>query len=350
MALTKIDDRGLKTPIDLLDSEKIRLGTGNDLTLEHNGTQSEIINSTGDLLIQCTGDDLNLKAADDVNIKVQGGAENAIIAYGDGAVELYYDNAKKLETTSDGVTVTGKLFADNGFWCKDNDVYRCGDGTDLMIYHNGSDNFIHNNTAGYHLRITNSDDTDAAVFYDTGAVVLYYEDGTKKFETTPNGVSIHDPNTTSSPGILHIDAGTGASNQEYITMEYGGSNTDNGGIRRDGTSQSLEFFAGSDRRIKKDIVEMPDVLSKLNQIQLKSFKYKKGDAEGIGPIAQDLISIFPNKVKREDSDDGTGDTVPNDVAPWTVGTGFTWELIKAVQELSTEVETLKTKVAALEAK
>ena len=42
MALTKIDDRGLKTPIDLLDNEKIRLGTGNDLEIFHNGTYSEI--------------------------------------------------------------------------------------------------------------------------------------------------------------------------------------------------------------------------------------------------------------------------------------------------------------------
>ena len=33
MALTKVDDRGLKTPIDLLDNEKIRLGTGNDLEI-----------------------------------------------------------------------------------------------------------------------------------------------------------------------------------------------------------------------------------------------------------------------------------------------------------------------------
>ena len=42
MALTKIDDRGLKTPIDLLDNEKIRFGTGNDLELYHSGTESWI--------------------------------------------------------------------------------------------------------------------------------------------------------------------------------------------------------------------------------------------------------------------------------------------------------------------
>ena len=52
MALTKIDDRGLNTPIDLLDNEKIRLGTGNDLEFVHNGTDSEIKGTTGSLTIK----------------------------------------------------------------------------------------------------------------------------------------------------------------------------------------------------------------------------------------------------------------------------------------------------------
>ena len=52
MALTQIDDRGLKTPIDLLDNEKIRFGTGNDLELYHDGTNSYINNNTGDLVIK----------------------------------------------------------------------------------------------------------------------------------------------------------------------------------------------------------------------------------------------------------------------------------------------------------
>ena len=51
MALTKIDDRGLKTPIDLLDNEKIRFGTGNDLEIYHNASNSLIENTTGNLII-----------------------------------------------------------------------------------------------------------------------------------------------------------------------------------------------------------------------------------------------------------------------------------------------------------
>ena len=45
MALTTIDDRGLKTPIDLLDNEKIRFGTGNDVEIYHDGN-SYITNTT----------------------------------------------------------------------------------------------------------------------------------------------------------------------------------------------------------------------------------------------------------------------------------------------------------------
>ena len=55
MALTKIDDRGLKTPIDLLDNEKIRLGTGNDAEIYFDGTDTFIKHTpaSGSLVIHC---------------------------------------------------------------------------------------------------------------------------------------------------------------------------------------------------------------------------------------------------------------------------------------------------------
>ena len=47
-----------------------------------------------------------LQAGDDIRIQTQGN-ENAINCVGNGAVEIYYDNSKKFETTSTGVSVTG---------------------------------------------------------------------------------------------------------------------------------------------------------------------------------------------------------------------------------------------------
>jgi len=98
MALTTIDDRGLKTPIDLLDNEKIRFGTGNDLELYHTGSHSYMTNPTGWLIIGNGGHGVSLRPAEN---------ENGVYALANGAVELYYDNAKKFETTSAGVTLTG---------------------------------------------------------------------------------------------------------------------------------------------------------------------------------------------------------------------------------------------------
>ena len=101
MALTKIDDRGLTTPVDLLDNEKIRLGTGNDLEIYHNGSTSYIQdNGTGDLII---------RASDQLKIQETDNGETMAIFNKDGAVELYHNNSKKLETYDGGVNIYGRI-------------------------------------------------------------------------------------------------------------------------------------------------------------------------------------------------------------------------------------------------
>ena len=118
--VTNVDSIGIATArtgidvtgghIDLIDNSKIRVGTGDDLQIYHDATDSIIDNTTGDLYLKTTGsgDDIIIRAADDVIIQTQG-SEGAIVARGDGTVELYYDGNKKLETTTTGAKVTGAL-------------------------------------------------------------------------------------------------------------------------------------------------------------------------------------------------------------------------------------------------
>ena len=73
------------------DTAKFTAGAGNDLQIYHNGTNSFIENGAGELLIRAKT------------------SENSINCNPDGSVELFYDNSKKLETTTTGVTVTGSL-------------------------------------------------------------------------------------------------------------------------------------------------------------------------------------------------------------------------------------------------
>jgi len=93
----------LDANLQLVDNAKIQIGTGNDLEIFHNGTNS-IIHDT-------TSSNLNVKTS---RLTVLNEADNEIMlkCQEDGAVEIYYDSAKKLETVTGGVTVTGTATAD----------------------------------------------------------------------------------------------------------------------------------------------------------------------------------------------------------------------------------------------
>ena len=91
------------------DNAKLTFGTQADLTVFHDGTDSTISNTTGDLIIQNTGgtgDDINIKAADDFTVKVQG-SEAAIDAIGNGEVILYHNANARITTTDDGADIGG---------------------------------------------------------------------------------------------------------------------------------------------------------------------------------------------------------------------------------------------------
>jgi len=91
------------------------LGSGNALTAYHDGNNSYISNTTGNLIIKDTTDAVYIQAP---SIIFQDETTNENIAkfISDGAVELYWNGGTtpKLETTSTGVTVTGTVTDDKG--------------------------------------------------------------------------------------------------------------------------------------------------------------------------------------------------------------------------------------------
>ena len=87
------------------NGKKLFLGTGRDLEIYHNGTQSAIDNKTGHLYIRN-----NVDNDDNSNIYLQAkSGEDGIIVNDDGSVQLYHNNALKLATQSTGINVTGQI-------------------------------------------------------------------------------------------------------------------------------------------------------------------------------------------------------------------------------------------------
>ena len=83
--------------LNLGDNVDINLGGSDDLKIYHDGSHTRLQNNTGNLNIR-TG-----------VLSVTNVADNETILQGtaDGSVDLYHNNSKKIETTANGVTVTG---------------------------------------------------------------------------------------------------------------------------------------------------------------------------------------------------------------------------------------------------
>ncbi len=89
--------------VKLGDNGKAIFGTGTDLEIYHDGTDT-FIDETGSGSLKIRGNFMQLLSPQD---------EKFLEGQANGSVDLYYDNSKKLATTSTGVNVTGALTEDS---------------------------------------------------------------------------------------------------------------------------------------------------------------------------------------------------------------------------------------------
>ena len=123
--LTVVGDAVFNGNINLDDDERIRLGTSNAFQLYYDSTlesgQGGAVIDSNRIFIETSFFQLNSRTG-----------ENMIKATSNGNVELYYDNSKKLETTSTGVSITGNINLG------DNEKIIFGDGGDIEMFFNSS--------------------------------------------------------------------------------------------------------------------------------------------------------------------------------------------------------------------
>lgn len=175
------------------DNSKAIFGAGNDLQIYHDGSNSRIQDAgTGNLLIRAN-------AA--VQLENTNG-DNMLFANAGGSVDLYHNASKKLETTSTGINVTGNAtFGDNG-----KAIF--GAGSDLEIYHDGSNSFIKDTGSGglrlstNQFRVYNAATDELSInAVENGTVELYY-DNSKKLATSSTGVDISGALTTDNGATI----------------------------------------------------------------------------------------------------------------------------------------------------
>ena len=266
------------TGVDFNDNIKARFGTGNDLQIYHDGTNSYLLNQIGNLEFYINSSEVGAKiipngavelyydnslhfrtesggaAVVDTNdstslrLEGSGGTSGYLTGIGstviglvdnsghyhikgtkDGSTELYYDNSKKFETVSTGVVISGKLET-TGFLsvAADNQDLKVGAGDDIRIFHDGTDSRIYNATgdlvfrsANYYLNSADGSE-NMIIAQENGAVYLYHN-GLQKIITGTNYNTIQAIANGNPAGLIvkNID---GNSNYSHASIRLESKN------------------------------------------------------------------------------------------------------------------------------
>jgi hypothetical protein len=200
-----IDGGNVRTQIDremrFMDTIQAKFGTGGDLILRHNATDSYIENSTGDLLITNNANDKDIKFSSDD---------------GSGGVTEYF----RVDGDNEHVVYSKPtIFSDNV-------KLKFGDGIDLEIYHNSTTNaneIASKNNRQLQLKqdnlfIGNQAGTETIISAVADSAVELYYDNSKKFETTSTGIDVTGTTDTDNLTI----AGAQGSAGEVLTSTGSG--------------------------------------------------------------------------------------------------------------------------------
>jgi len=330
--------------LEFADNAKAAFGTSSDLTLHHDGSNSYLTNSTGALILQ----------TDNLQIKNAAGNESLIRATADGNAELYFDNNVKLSTNTSGVKIdNGNLLLD-----RDDAQVVIGGGSDLTLYHNGTDSYIRNSTGVLKLQANDirffdySGSENLAKFVKDGSSELYFDD-TKKLHTLTDGIYI-----TGRPQIMSAGNNPACLIEQQTDANYtclklrnfytsSGKNMisfidDTGNARGscviDGVNTT--YNTTSDYRLKENEVLISDGIERLKLLKPYRFNWKEDPSKKQdGFFAHEVTPAVPEAVWNEKDKD-----------PGEEGEGYQQLdhsklvplLTAAIQELVDRVEKLET--------
>ena len=381
-------------PIDLLDSEKIRFGTGNDLEIFHDGSDSFVKDAgTGRLML--LSNTFQVNSADNSEIQIS--------AVENGAVGLYHNGSKKFETSSTGVTVTGTInfgsgmgsgLNSNGFNINfadsdgSQDMAKFGASGDLQIYHDGSNSYIKEAGTGSLLI-----DSDSGVVFRTDSFTLnnaansenmlvaaadgsvsLYNDNALRLQTTSGGAKILKSDASV---LLTVESTSNDSTHDSIfRMKVANASADchiqfadpddddvgqimydhslnalkfilntseefrmeaDGDFHADGDVIAASTTISSDLKLKENIEIVSNPIEKVEALRGVTFDWKRDGKKSAGVIAQDVEKVLPQAVRETR---GLHDAEPYKTVNYHALTSI---FIEAIKELSARVKELEAK-------
>ena len=217
------------------DDTMAAFGSGQDLVIYHDGSNSYLGNATGDIIIENSGGN----TSNQIYIRGKTGVDS-IRVDGNGATYIYDQSTgsavKRFETTSSGASITGVLgFANTGQCISlgDDKEINFGSGDDLRIYHDGTRSWVRDSGSGNLIIDTNGSEIDInsggnaeymARFIKDGSVELYHNN-IKTFNTASSGIEIRGPESGNCEFYMYADEGDDNADLWKFVADTGGDFT-----------------------------------------------------------------------------------------------------------------------------
>ena len=317
----------------------IELGADADLVLYHDNNDAYFDNNKGDFYIRNDGN----STSEVLRLQAKGG-EQSITCTPNGNVSLYYDNSRKLFTTSGGVTVesTGNT-----------PKVQFRGASNLDMGKIDVDQFATNYSMMRFFSLANGTVTEWMRLLDNGNFCVGGMVGSS------NNGNIQSPgqgNGNTNVGSAMWTEGRFICNSASTFSSFGRNSTGTViSFTRQGGDQgsigvavgSVSFNTSSDYRLKENVVSITDGITRVKQLLPKRFNFIEDTTNTLrdGFLAHEVSSIVPESIT------GTKDEVDSDNNPVHQSidqSKLVPLLTAALQEAIVEIETLKTKVAALE--
>ena len=338
--------------VRVTDGNYFSAGTSNDLQIYHIADSVNVIRGTPAMVLQ---------SDDYISLGTYSDGEIMLKATKNGSTDLYYDNLVKLQTTDKGCLVQSS-------GSKDVTIGMSNGGVD---WHIGIDD-----SAGDHFRLGKHSGMGNNCVYSVTPAYFHRFEGAHQGDTIGTWVfdneNLGDSNTTnctlmvkngnaqvqimpwSSLGARIGTRGGGWSTNSNNAVHLTSNDTGNIILNTNGSPTLANGTAiSSDERLKKNITDIASgQLAKINTLKPRSFEWKDSRKPGTqeGFIAQEVESVMPEAVEDRlcspDPDDTSRD-FDGDVKVLKHEV-INARLIKAVQELSAELDAAKARISALE--
>ena len=309
------------------DGKKIILGDSSDLQLYHDGNNSYIHEQgTGSLRLR----------TDDIRLEDSGGNNRYKIASNNRHLFYGMTSTSSVGSWAFGHTAEG---SSNGYLSSWTTVF----GHRIHLRTNNGSTPNQNGTTSF----TGSSHQNFRIMQNVGYNGVYWNSSTESSRGCfyeMNGGNHYWQSTNS--------VASGAQYTPYTTMWLDTS----GNLRVAGLLD--DYYTFSDERLKKDVEELPSALDKVKALRTVKFNWineeQRRDRKEIGLIAQEVKEIYPELIHTTElaptEDEDTLEKIPGEERYAMEYEKLSVVLLKAIQEQQELIETLQTKVAALEAK